>query len=528
MTIDVAAFGTQYTNWSANEGQVAGNGGSVEISFEDGILTFTEADGDKYEVNAAGVTEADLEALAKEIGATVAGTKETEETTATTAADDADLDANKEKKAELQAQWDALNSSAETIKETVEKLSEEIKKSLEETLDEQKEITEEEQERVKELVSTQIEQFKKDKENGKDVKLSDLQANIQAGLSEGGFDEEMSALLSDLVITNTKMVTMDGLLSELGVISGQMKMLDTEMADLDKVIEEQEKAAEEAASSAANCNPCDPIGFKGEDGTTYEFVVDKDGNGELSNFSEFLGSENFFDEMVALDADGSGDVTNDELNDAGVMVLVKDANGNQELKSIEEAFDGEDVNVNLGSYQEAEEGALAENGQTLLGNFDISVGDDTFEGYSTLDSAEYLEANYTFTDENPNNLAQVGADDAVVDEQEAAEGDLDRAKVTEDIDKFIEEYEAKLSEYEAQFENITELMGLDDELIATIHEFAETQGAAAAQTIIKEAEAADAKEAEEAQKEDEAEAVEGAQNAENEEAEEEKEEEQAA
>lgn len=520
MTIDVAALGSQYTNWSAAEGATAGNGGALEISYEDSILTFTEADGDSYQVNAADLTDADLEALAKEVGGTIKGADETEGAAAT--AEDAELEANKEKKTELQAQWDALNSSAETIKETVEKLSEEIKTSLDEAIEAQKEITEEEQERVKELVSTQIEQFKKDKEAGKDVKMSDLQANIKAGLAEGGFDEEMSTILSDLVVTNTKMVTMDSLLDELGVINGQMKMLDTEMANLDKVIEEQEKAAEEAA---ANCNPCDPIGFKDEDGTTYEFVVDKDGNGELSNFSEFLGSENYFEEMEALDADGSGDVTNDELNQAGVMVLVKDANGNQELKSIEEAFGGEDVNVDLNSYQEAEEGALAENGQTLLGNFDISVGDETFDGYSTLDSAEYLMENYEFTDENPDNLGVNGA----AEDAENVEGDAERAQITEDIDTFIAEYEAKLEEYEAQFESLTELLGLDEELIATIHEFAETQGVAAAQSIIKETEAQQAEENEAVEAEDEQAAVEGAEGAENEEADdEEKEEKEAA
>lgn len=520
MTIDVAALGSQYTNWSAAEGATAGNGGALEISYEDSILTFTEADGDSYQVNAADLTDADLEALAKEVGGTIKGADETEGAAAT--AEDAELEANKEKKAELQAQWDALNSSAETIKETVEKLSEEIKTSLDEAIEAQKEITEEEQERVKELVSTQIEQFKKDKEAGKDVKMSDLQANIKAGLAEGGFDEEMSTILSDLVVTNTKMVTMDSLLDELGVINGQMKMLDTEMANLDKVIEEQEKAAAEAA---ANCNPCDPIGFKDEDGTTYEFVVDKDGNGELSNFSEFLGSENYFEEMEALDADESGNVTNEELNDAGVMVLVKDANGNQELKSIEEAFGGEEVNVDLNSYQEAEEGALAENGQTLLGNFDISVGDETFDGYSTLDSAEYLMENYEFTDENPDNLGVNGA----AEDAENVEGDAERAQITEDIDTFIAEYEAKLEEYEAQFESLTELLGLDEELIATIHEFAETQGVAAAQSIIKETEAQQAEENEAVEAEDEQAAVEGAEGAENEEADdEEKEEKEAA
>lgn len=518
MTIDVAALGSQYTNWSAAEGATAGNGGALEISYEDSILTFTEADGDSYQVNAADLTDADLEALAKEVGGTIKGADETEGADAT--AEDAELEANKEKKAELQAQWDALNSSAETIKETVEKLSEEIKTSLDEAIEAQKEITEEEQERVKELVSTQIEQFKKDKEAGKDVKMSDLQANIKAGLAEGGFDEEMSTILSDLVVTNTKMVTMDSLLDELGVINGQMKMLDTEMANLDKVIEEQEKAAAEAA---ANCNPCDPIGFKDEDGTTYEFVVDKDGNGELSNFSEFLGSENFFDEMVALDADGSNDVTNEELTNAGVQVLVTNADGSQELKSIEEAFGGEEVNVDLASYTEAEEGAVAENGQQLLGNYDISIGDDTYEGYSTLDSEEYLLNNYTFTDADP--AAAIAGNAA--EGAEEAEGEIsERTNTTDGIDAFIEDYSAKLAAFEEQFANVVELLGLDEELIATVQEFAETTGTAAAQSIINEIEAQQAEEAEE--KEEETAAVDGTEGANNEEAEEEEKEEEKA
>ena len=76
---------------------------------------------------------------------------------------------------------------------------------------------------------------------------------------------------------------------------------------------------------------------------------------------------------------------------------------------------------------------------------------------------------------------------------------------------------------------MTELLGLDEELVATIHEFAETQGAAAAQSIIKEAEAQQAEENEAVEAEDEQAAVEGAEGAENEEADdEEKEEKEAA
>ena len=478
---------SDYMNLTSTTGNTLGNeGGVASVAYEGNELLFTETDGDVIRMDAANLTADEVKALADELGATVA-TQETEEAGATeTTAEDGDLEANKAKLAELEAQWDNLNKSAETIKETVEKLSEEIKESLDAALEEQEQITKDEQKRINEMVQDNIAQFKKDKENGKDVSLGDLQGQIKEGLSNSGFDEEMSALVSDLVVTNAKMVQMDGLLSELGVINGQMKQLDTSMTELENTIEEQEKAAEEASKS------CDPIGFKDENGTTFEFVIDKDGNGELSNFSEFLGSENFFDEMVALDTDGSNDVTNEELTNAGVQVLVTNADGSQELKSIEEAFGGEEVNVDLASYTEAEEGAVAENGQELLGNYNISIGDDTYEGYSTLDSEEYLLNNYTFTDADP--AAAIAGNAA--EGAEEAEGEIsERTNTTDGIDAFIEDYSAKLAAF-------------------------------AAQSIINEIEAQQAEEAEE--KEEETAAVDGAEGANNEEAEEEKEEEKEA
>ncbi len=491
--MSINSIAAQYQTWTNSNGDTIGNAGGVDISYEDGTLLFTEADGDTYEVSAASLTNAQIQELAETLGATVTTTDDA------TSSDDSDLDANKEKQAELQAQWDTLNATAETIKATVEKLSDEIEDSLKAALEEQEEITQDEQQRIQELVSTQIDQFKKDKENGKDVTMTDLQSSISEGMKAGSFDDDMASIVSDLVVTNTKMVTMDGLLTELGVINGEMKMLDTEMTELENTIAEQEAAAAEAASC------CDPIGFTDEEGVTYEFVVDKDNNGELSNFSEFLGSENFFDEMADLDADESGNVDNEELTNAGVKVLVTDADGNQTLKSIEEAFGGEDVSVNLGSYKEAADGATAANGQTLLGNFDISIGDNTYEGYSTLDSEEYLTGNYTFTDEDPNNLTTAAS--AAASDTEAAEAS-ERAQTTEDIDAFIEEYQAKLEEFEQQFEDITELLGLDEELVGTIKELAEEEGQATAQSIIKEAEAAatlEVEQAEEAEEEKEAE-----------------------
>ena len=140
-----------------------------------------------------------------------------------------------------------------------------------------------------------------------------------------------------------------------------------------------------------------------------------------------------------------------------------------------------------------------------------------------MDSAEYLLENYTFTDEDP--AAAIAGNAA--EGEEAAEGEVsERTLASEDIDSFIEEYTGKLEAFEEQFANVVELLGLDQELIETVQEFAETTGTAAAQSIINEIEAQQAEEAE--AEEENVDGVEGAEGAENEEAEEDEEEEKEA
>ena len=170
MSVNVNSIITNYANVSATQGDTLGNeAGVASISYQDGELLFVENDGDTIAMDEANLTDQDVEALAKELGATVA-TEEQNAAAGTEAegvdAEDGDLEANKAKLADLQAQWDNLNDSAETIKETVEKLSEEIKESLDAALEEQEQITKDEQKRIDEMVQQNIAQFKKDKENG--------------------------------------------------------------------------------------------------------------------------------------------------------------------------------------------------------------------------------------------------------------------------------------------------------------------------------------------------------------------------
>ncbi len=510
------AINSLYSNYIdlTNNSGTAGFKGGVELSYEDDILTFTEADGDTYKMDAKNLSDADIEQLAGQLGGTIKGAEKADATNGTTEAnaEDGDLEANKAKMTELQTQREGLQTAADTLKSNVEKISDEIEKSIEEALDKEEKATADEQKRINNLVQEEIKQFKKDKENGKDVTVDDLQQSIKTGMAKGGFDEEMQNIVSGLLVTNTKMNEMDVLLTELGTLNNQIKDIDNEMETLAQTIEKQEKEAEEAAKKAAQAaasssssSCCDPIGFKADDGNKYEFVIDKDENGELSNFSEFLGSENFFDEMKDLDADGDGNVNKEEMEKAGVKVLVTDAEGNQTMQSLADAFGEDAINVDLNSYNEAAEGEKAENGQTLLGNFNINVGDSQYEGYSTLDTEEYLTSNYKFSDENPVN-AGINVDKAdgatkvagaTTDKAEKAAGEEAEAN---ELDAFIEDYTARLEKFHEEFQKINEILGLDEELIDTMNELAKTEGTAAANQIIKEAKAEEAKEEKEAEK----------------------------
>ena len=439
----------------------------VEISYKDGVVTFTEKDGDIFTVDAKDLSANDLNELAEALGssATVKSAKKSDKKDGD---DDKTtqekLDANKEKLAKLEEEWNNLNSRAESLKSVIEDLNKTIKENLDEALDKQEKITEEEQERIEKFVDEQIEQFKKDKENGKEVSIEDLKGNIQEGMAQSGFDAEMSNIVSNLVVTDSKMKTMDDLLEELGATNLQMKSLTPEMDELEEKIAEQEAAV-------------DPIGFTDENGNTYEFVIDKDGNNELSNFAEFLGSKNYFDDVKKLDSDKSGVVDTDEMVNAGVMVLVKDKDGNQSLKSIDEAFGSNGISIDVSTYKKAEKDTTADNGQTLLGNFDIKVGDKEYNAYSTLDSADYLKSNYTFTDENPDAVKKG-------DDEDASDEAAKRAAITKENDDFIEEYKKYLEQHQDNFAIALDNLGLNQDLIDGIKEYSEMTGELEAQKII--------------------------------------------
>ena len=452
-----------YMALTAEQGNTLGNDDGVKsITYSDGELLFEENDGDKISVAAENVSDDVLDSLKEKFGIQIGGadnaskTGETEEAKASKTSKlnekKDELALNQAEKSAKESEMKTLTSKSDKIKEVVEQLSGEIEQSISEAVKKQQKLTEEEEKRVQNIIEQEIKQYKTDKEAGKPVTLDTLNAKIQSQMNDSGFDTEMQVIVGNLVLTNSKINQMETLLDELGTVSERINELDGEITDLDdKISGLEDEIKQEEASTKRH----DPIGFEA-DGKKYEFVVDRDNSNDLTNISEFLGAEDNFNEMIALDMDESGNVDKEELKSAGVKILVTDTQtGEQTLKDIDEVFtDG--LSVNLKSYNDLSgQNVQNEDGQTVLGNFEVQLGEDqTIEGYSTLDTDEYLLNNYTFSGEN----------------QTAETATADSNEVTKSIEEFLSEYRAKVDEYKEEFDNLLASYEFSTELIDCIKE----------------------------------------------------------
>lgn len=390
---------------------------------------------------------------------------------------------NEAKLQDLTEEKEKLQEQAKLIETKIENLSEEIKESVEKIVKEQKQLSEEQKQEAKEIINKQVENFKEKREKGENVTLSDLNGWISSGISKAGFDTEMANLMGELVATDAKTIQMDSMLDSLGSVGKQIAEVDKDICTLNDVIKSQKEAAA-AAQAAANQNTrcCDPIGFE-KDGKKIEFVVDNDNNDKLSNFGEFLGAEDQFKAMEALDKDGDKKVTAEELEAGNVKLCIDGANNLEDLSDTL----GDDFSVDLNSYTKAADDAVHTNGQELLGNFNVNVGGETIQAYSTLDSADYLLNNYKFSDENPNNLAGLTGTTAS----------------DEDIAAFVEKFTATNNEYKEQIQGIYKEIGLSEDEVKNVAEMTKNAGEAEAKAFMKEMEAKEKKEAEEAKEEKE-------------------------
>jgi len=278
------------------------------------------------------------------------------------------------------------------LQEQIAELQEKINKEIDEALAKVEGITEDAKARASETTQKYLDEYAAGK-----ITYEEMQQKIKSDLGnlevETGLD--ISGALSNMFSASSNMAILKELVGQMGKLIEENKLLDTQIADLQaQIAAEAARKAAEAAAAAAACSKPDPIGFTVGD-ITYDFFIDKDGDGALSNENEFLGATGYWEEMKALDTSGDGKVSVQEMLDAGVKVVARDAKtGEQRVMDVTE-LNMDDID--LSTYSTAKAGDQG-NGSELLGNFNITVDGQTVEGYSTADTLEYLDANYNFSD----------------------------------------------------------------------------------------------------------------------------------
>ncbi len=441
VTLNLSLLYKLYQHDSSRGGTLGGliDGNSFnETSYQivNGKVIITEADGDTFTYDLSQLTEANAEEFfasglnsedligevkAPEATTPPAGTPTTNPTGGTTnnrgtnrtqAQIEADLDALREKREALEQKIKENGGKIEEFKEEIDKLYKDIEDTVDEYIDQAEDIAEDLKEQVKAATEKHIEKYKNGEYDSTKSLHNALAAEIQGILSATAMQRLMSELER---VLGDKKAEVEPYIAEVGTLEGETETIQGEIEGMEteeaELTEELEEAKEEAKKA-------DPQGFsiKGIDGsiTQFDFFIDRDGNGGLTDASEFLGAQGFaaggqeesWAEMTSLDTNGDGVVDMKEL-DAGNVKVVKttiDANGNkiQEAMSASEAF-GNNSDLKINTQQKAaSEGDVPVNfgdyaDNTVLGNFDVTYNGETYTGYQTADTMDYLNDNYNFT-----------------------------------------------------------------------------------------------------------------------------------
>ena len=339
----------------------------------------------------------------------ISGTSATTEASGTTATagTGAASEEIKEELEELEAKKEENIEKMEKIEDEIESLAKSAEEHIMEAAKAQDAAVKEHEEETKAVLDENIQAYiNANKEGGEGMTRDELQKNIKAAMPN---TPEIADAVAALTAASEEVAEIDNCLGELNKL-----ITDTQLIDDEIELKTQEY---EAAVQEETCPPptnCEPQGFQDSEGNQYDFFIDKDGNGDLSNESEFLGYEGgkegqeaAWSEMTDLDTNLDGIVDANELTAGGVMVYKTDANGNQQALTIEEAFgEDSDLAISTTQHEEAKEGVGPNNFNTgvgsenneLWGTFDVTLNGETLNGYQTNDDLEWLKNNYDFTD----------------------------------------------------------------------------------------------------------------------------------
>ncbi len=278
------------------------------------------------------------------------------------------------------------------IEAEIKDLTDKVKENMLEAKELQEKAIEEHKEEADKVVEENIAAYvSANKEGGSGMTKEELQANISKAMPDS---PNLAKALAAYVTASRELGEIDSLLDSLNGI-----ILDTRGVELDlknKTTEyEKTVQTEKAGESKKGC--CDPIGFM-KDGARYDFIID---DGSFDSTSDFLGADNNWASMEALDKDDDNVINASELKDAGIK-MVKTVNGQKKVVDIADEF-SEDFSIDLSTYQQggsydgisnadSDNDGIAD--QQLLGTYMIHIGDEDIKGYNTLDDDDYLTSEY--------------------------------------------------------------------------------------------------------------------------------------
>jgi hypothetical protein len=305
----------------------------------------------------------------------------------------------------------------EQIQERIDELIKAIEANIEEALKNAEKIQDAQKADMAKASSQVLENFR----NGEPETYEEMKSLMGARFEEIG-GEAASAFarsVTELLDASVNMAEFKNLMLEMRGLIDENKALDTRIGAIDIEIDELEKTPPPAPEPPADRDPAsyDPIGFSIVDPETgetirFDFFVDRDGDGQLSDVSEFLGATDFWQEMIDLDTDKDGIVSLEEMQAGGIMVAVTGEDGVTRGVPVAEIFERFGIDhINLADYKanEAEDKSLMDwNGNLqgdLLGNFflrcaegnQVEFNGQVLEGYNTLDLETWLDENYTFS-----------------------------------------------------------------------------------------------------------------------------------
>lgn len=364
----------------------------------------------------------------------------------------------------LNIQIEQNNQQIEALKPSIEKIQKEIEDEINAAIEKSEDIAEEQKEAASKLVNEELEAYTK--ADG-EISYEDFQSGLNSKLNNLTSDAsgQIAAVVSSLMGAESKMLTLNGYMTKMSTLVQENKSLqgqfDLKNDALDQIISDLSSGEIEDP----DCKKCDPIGFTAGD-TRFDFFIDKDADGKLSNEKEFLGAEQGWAEMEALDADSNGKVEKDEMEN--LMVVITNADGTQTAKKASEVF-GDADSVDLNSYKSLNKDMA--NGNTLLGTFGLTFqGEEVSDGYNTLDRIDWLEANYDFSDKD-NGIGRF-AQDVVIEAE------------NKDFDEAFAQYQEKYEQLEEQLELAWKTIKIDRSSIKeTAQHIASTEGLAKANEI---------------------------------------------